>query len=308
MNSIAKRMTMTAVLALSSGAAVNVQTQEERQFRPWVWGVEAAAVHQFQTDFSDNEGDFSVSRFFIQPSLGYAWDRRTSVSVTLGVGDSYYDFSPNAEIDGNQPWGRIRDYRISVPIRFSPTERSDVIVIPSVRSFAEEGAELDAGRTEGVLAGAGWKFSERLTLGPGFGWYSELGGGSRAFPIVVIDWKITDQLTLVTGRGLAASQGPGLTLNYEVSDKWKLGLTGRYEKIRFAVDTRGAAPGGIGEDQSLPLLFTAEYTPWPRTKISALLGAEFGGSLKLEDERGRNLGRSDFDTAPVIGLSFSTSF
>lgn len=297
-----------AVFCLVVFAANLASAQEEQQRGPWVRGLQGAALHQFESDLEDGDGDFSVSRFFIQPSLGYAWDRRNTLSLSVGYGESDYDFSSGAEIDGLAPWGTIRDFRISMPIRFSPSERSDVIIIPSVRSFAEKGADLNDGRTEGLIAGASWRFSDRLTIGPGFGWYSELDGGSQAFPILVIDWQITDKLSVTTGRGLAATQGPGLTLGYNLNSKWQLGLTGRYEKVRFAVNESGPAASGIGEERSLPLLLTLNYTPWPMTTISALVGAEFDGRLSLEDASGRELGRSEFDTAPVIGLSFTSRF
>jgi hypothetical protein len=282
--------------------------ESKKQFGPWVWGLSGGAVQQFDADLADADGEFNVSRGFAQASLGYAWDRRTSVSLSLGASSSDYDFSPLATIDGQQPWGRIEEYRISVPIRLSPTEKSNIILIPSVRTSKESGASVNDGRTEGFIGGISWKLSESLTIGPGMGWFSEIGGGSNTFPILVIDWKITDKLSLSTGRGLAASQGPGLTLDYQLAQKWKLGLSGRYEKIRFALNDSAPASGGVGEDRSLPLIISLNYTLWPMTSITAMLGAEFEGSLRLEDENGGRIAKSNFDTAPVIGLSFSSRF
>lgn len=282
--------------------------ESKQQFGPWVWGLSGGAVHQFDADLSDADGEFNVTRGVVQASLGYAWDRRTSVSLSLGAGNSDYDFSPLATIDGQQPWEKIEDYRISLPVRFSPTENSNIIFIPSVRTAKESGASATAGRTEGFIGGMSWKLSETLTIGPGMGWFSEVGGGSNAFPILVVDWKITDKLSLSTGRGLAVSQGPGLTLDYQVAKKWRLGLSGRYEKSRFALSGDAAGAGDVGEDRSLPLVFSLNYSPWPRTSITAMWGAEFDGSLRLEDEQGRRIAKSDFDTAPVFGLSFSSRF
>lgn len=281
----------------------------ERGSGPWVWGVSGGAVHQFNADLDDSDGDVSVSRYFGQVSLGYAWDRRNSVSLSLEAGAARYDFSGAATVGGARPWGNIRDCSLSLPIRFAPAERASVIVIPSVRSFVEEGASLDDGSTQGVIAAAGWKFSDKLTLGPGLGWFSELGGGSNVFPIILVDWAITDRLSLSTGRGMAASQGPGLSLDYRLTKGWSLGLTGRYENTRFALDSGGSAPSGrIGEDSSVPLLLTLEYSPWPMTRITAVAGAEFAGQLKLEDRSGRTLAATDFDTAAVVGLVFSSRF
>ena len=94
----------------------------------------------------------------------------------------------------------------------------------------------------------------------------------------------------------------------QLQKKWKLGLTARYEKLRFALNGEGASSGGIGEERSLPLLLSIDYTPWPMTSVSALIGAELNGHLRLEDSRGDRLAGTDFDTAPVIGLAFSSRF
>ncbi|MEH6588090.1 MAG: hypothetical protein V7720_16140 [Halioglobus sp.] len=265
-------------------------------------------MNQFSADFSDGPGDVSIARGFVQGGLGYAWDRDTTASVSLGIGSTDYDFSSDAQIEGRKPWGRIEDYRLSVPIRFSPMEKMRAIVIPSVRSYAESGASASDGRTEGVLGGFSWAFSDTLAIGPGIGWFTELGDDTNIFPIILVDWQITESLSLSTGRGLAASQGPGLTLNYKMDSKWTVGLTARYEKTRFALEEQGGRTAEIGEDSSTPLLLVASYSPWPMTSITALAGVELGGSMALEDRNGREIADSDIDTAMVMGFSFQSRF
>ncbi len=294
--------------SLLMSAELHAADEGRRQFGPWVWGIEVAALHQADTDLSGSEGSFGVNRYFVQPSVAYMWDRRNMISLAIGLGASDYDFASGTTIDGQQPWGRIHDYRISVPIRFSPTESTDAIIIPSVRTNAESGASLNDGRTEGLLAGIGWRVSETLLIGPGFGWFTELGGGSEAFPIIVIDWAITDKLSLGTGGGLAASQGPGLTLEYRPNNKWKLGLTGRYENIRFALDHDASSPARYGEDKSLPLALSVQYTLWPMTTLGAFVGGEFEGKLSVDDGNAHTIASSEYETAGFIGMVFRSRF
>jgi hypothetical protein len=303
-----KCIVLPIVLALMLTQVNAKGVSGERQFGPWVYGIAGGAVQQFTTDLREAEGSFSVSRWFIQPSIAYAWDRDTMVALSIGAGESTYKFSDAANLDGLSPWDRIRDYRLSVPVRFAAGERSKVIIIPTIRTYAEAGVDLDRGRSEGLIAGVSWRINDRLVLGPGFGWFSEPGDTATAFPIIVIDWKLTQRLTLATGRGLAASPGPGLTLTYSLNRHWELGLTGRYEKVRFAVDDSGPAPAGFGQDRSLPLLLTIDYSPWPMTNINLLMGAEFEGELRLEDEDGEVLGDVSYDPAPILGFSFSSRF
>lgn len=282
--------------------------QPERSFGPWYFGLSGGAVQQLSSDLDDSSGDFSVTRWFIQPSVGYAWSRRTSVSLAVGAGESSYKFSDEVSIAGEQPWDRIRDYRVSIPMRFAIGESFSGIVIPSIRSYAEASADLADGRSEGLITGVSWQLGKRLRLGPGFGWFTEIGGGANVFPILVIDWKITERLQLATGRGLAASQGPGLSLNYHINPNWKTGLTVRFEKVRFALDDKGPAAGGFGQDQSTPVLISGEYSPWPMTSISALVGVELNGNLRLEDRRGNLVDRSDYRPAPILGFAFRSLF
>lgn len=304
--------TVLLPLLLQLSFPVFGQDESKRQFGPWVWGLQGVAFHQFETDLSDADADanFSLSHAFLQASVGYAWDRRNTVSLAVGMGESDYDFSSGANIGGEQPWGNIRDYRLSVPIRFSPSERSDVIVIPSVRSYVEKGASEDDGRTEGVLAAFGWKFSDTLTIGPGFGWFTELGGGSSAFPVIFLDWVITEKLSLTTGQSPGASQGPGLALKYALADKWTLALSGRYERTTFALDAdKGDETSArFGQDKNIPMVVSAQYSPWPMTSVSIFAGSKFGGELSLENKNRNTFARSDYDTAMMVGLSFRTLF
>lgn len=295
-----------ALFALSSAT---VFAQGTRQIQDqWIWSAAGGAVNQFSADLSDGSGDLSVTRGFLSAGVGYAWSRDTSASVSLGIGTTDYDFSSGTLIDGRKPWGRIREYRLSVPVRFSPTEKMSVIVIPSIRTHAESGASLRDGRTEGMLGGFSWKFSDTLSIGPGFGWFSDVGDESNVFPILLVDWKITESLNLSTGRGLAASQGPGLSLNYELDQKWMLGLTARYEKTRFSLKKQQDRSAGVGEDSSMPLYLVASYSPWPMTSMTALAGVDIGGTLSLEDGNGQRIAKTDIDTAMVLGFSFQSRF
>lgn len=296
-------MKLTTVAgALLVCAMASAASAQERPSGPWFYGLQAAALYQGQSDLDNGTGHFSMTRAFIQPSVGYAFDRKNRVSLSLGFGQNKYDFGGGALLGGGEPWNRIWDYRVSAPIFFEATEKVTGIVIPSVRWNAESGADQGDGRTQGVLAGASYRFSENLSIGPGLGWFSQLGSGSSVFPILLIDWNVTEKLNLSTGQGLAASQGPGLTLSYALRDDWKVGLTGRYEKVRFRLDDSGPARDGIGQDTSFPLLASIEYSPSPTFSASVFAGAELGGELRLRDRSGDTLTKSDYDAAPLIGF------
>jgi hypothetical protein len=296
------------LLVFLHSAVSHAQQNAEQQIGPWVWGVQGGVVHQFDTDLSDADGDFSLNRYIIRPSVGYAWGKHRSISLSLGLVEYDYNFSSQAKIGDQKPWGKIREYRVSVPIRFRPSKNTQAIIIPSIVSRAEKGASIDDGKSERVLAGISWRVSDTLKIGPGFGWKSSLGGGSSLFPVLMIEWWITEKLSLTTGSAFAASRGPGLSLNYDLNKDWQVSLAVRNEKTRFALDDKSTTPGGFGRDKNVPVYVSVQYSPWKLTKLSAFVSSKFNGALSLEDSQRKNISHSDYDVAYSIGLTFKSRF
>lgn len=291
-------------LALSTGSAL---AQGGPPSGPWRTSADAIAAWQGKTDLDDG-GSFSVNRSFLSGTVGYGWSRTGSIGLNIGAGRWDYSFSDSAELSGVTPWSDIEDFRISAPIRFGFGETGQAIVIPSVRYSAETDADLEDGQTMGVIAGAFWRVSPTLSIGPGFGWFTGLDDRDEAFPILVIDWDISDRWNLSTGQGLAASQGPGLNLSYRYSDALTLGVAGRSENVSFRLDDKGPAPDGIGEDKSYPVVATLAYSPNPGMELSAFAGVELGGTLTLRDEDGGLVDRRDYDPVPILGASVQFRF
>ena len=265
-------------------------------------------MHQSEADLEDNDGGFAVDRVFFGASLDYGWSMRDSIGISLGAGKLSYEFNDLAGFGGGEPWTEIEDRRVSLTWRHGFGETGSLFVIPTARMDGEKDASSGDSTTYGLYAAAAWRINETLTIGPGFGVFSRLEDGTRFFPILAIDWDISERWNLSTGRGLAASQGPGLTLGYEINEDWTIGIAGRYEDIEFRLDDEGTAAGGVGRDQSLPLVFTARLTPSANLDLSVFTGIEFGGTLKLKDSSGKVIEESSYDPAPIFGATFEFRF
>lgn len=284
-----------------------LEAQEEQQ-GPWSFRIDGGAAHQSEADLKDSDGKFSLDRWFVSAGVNYAWDRRNTLGLSVGGGRSDYEFNEQSTFGGGEPWGEIEDLRLSATARFKISKTGTGILIPTLRYNGESGADSGDSRTYGLFAAAAWRVNEGLTIGPGVGIFSKLEDGTRAFPILIIDWKINERWRLATGRGLAASQGPGLTLSYEVSQRWKLALTGRYENLEFRLDDEDLAPDGIGRDQSFPLVFSGVFDANELASFSIFAGVELGGKLKLKNEFDEVLDESSYDPAAIIGATIELRF
>ena len=58
----------------------------------------------------------------------------------------------------------------------------------------------------------------------------------------------------------------------------------------------------------MPLVFMASLKPNRKLNLSVFAGVEFGGELKLKDSLGEVVEESDYDPAPVFGVTFDVRF
>jgi len=282
-------------------------TAQQQQKGPWFFTLDGGGVHQSDADLKDSAGGFSEDRWFVGAGVDYAWDQRTSIGISVGGGQSNYDFNDETDFGGGLPWDKINDTRVTLNGRFGFGETGSVFIIPTLRFNGEKGAS-GSDSTWGLFAAMTWRVRENLTIGPGIGIFSRLESGTKFFPVLAIDWNINDRWNLSTGRGMASSQGPGLTLSYKLNEDWAFGVAGRYENKEFRLDDEGPAAGGIGRDQSMPLVFTSVLTPNKNLNLSVFAGLEFGGKLKLRDSMDNPVAESDYDPALLFGATFEFRF
>ncbi len=281
---------------------------QPQQGSPWSFTFDGGGAHSSEADLKDGTGAVAVDRWFVGAGVNYSWSPRNSVGLSLGGGRSTFDFNDLTAFGGAEPWGTIEDSRLSFSARFGFGAKGMAFIIPSIRMNGEKGASNSDSRTYGLFGAAAWRIDENLTIGPGFGVFSRLEGSTRFFPILAIDWTFAERWNLSTGRGLASSRGPGLALTYKLNDNWDLGIAGRYEDQEFRLDDEGIGPGGIGRDQSFPLIFKADMKPNKDMNFSIFAGVAFGGSLKVKDASDTLVEEGDYELAPLFGGSFEFRF
>lgn len=292
-----------AVSVVAAGVALSAPAFAQMP-AGWTNQVDGLSVIQGDADLSGG-GEFTASRQFLRGTSIYNLGSGNSIGLSTSLGRFDYDFTNLS----NQPWSDIQDVRFSLPVRLSLGGSATLFLSPEIRWDYEDGASPSDGQTYGIFAGIAWKLSDSLTVGPAFGAYSQLeDSGADVFPALLINWDITDRWNLTTGAGLGATGGPGLTLGYELDETMKLSLSARSESVRFRLDDTGLAPGGVGEDKSIPVVLSFEYSPNPGLLLAAFAGAEFDGELTLEDASGVGLSRQSYDTAPLLGVAARLRF
>lgn len=293
---------LALLLGLAAGPLVAQPAQDA-----WRLSLESGAAHRWQTDL-DAGGEIEVDSWAVRIGA----DRGVSPDLRLGLSFGYderrYDFGGSEGFAALDPWSNTREARLSGRVSWKASERWNLFAVPTARWFAEDDASLNDGLSAGLLAAASYRVNDRLSIGPGFGILSEIEDSNDWFPILAIDWALTDTLSLRTGGGFAATQGPGLVLNWQPSERWGLSLGARYEKARFRLNDKGIAPGGVGQETGVPVYLGATRSFGRHLSLSVIAGVEFGGELRLEDAKGRLIEKTDFDNAPFGGATLDLRF
>lgn len=279
----------------------------ENSWRGWSTFLQGGVARQYDADMNGG-GTFSVNRFFIQGGATHSPNPDRRVTISIGYGRYSYDFSGTGGLAGLSPWRDIDMLRFSLPVSYRLHDKGTLFLLPSLRFAAESSASLSDGASGGGLVGFSYRVSDRLTIGPGVGVLTRIEDSTDVFPILLIDWKITDRLSLETGRGLAATAGPGLTLNWRTSDTWRFLVGARSEKLRFRLDDNIPAPGGVGEERAIPLFLGATYRFGPKAELAVLGGVELDGELRLDDENGDRVLKDDHDDAAIAAITFRFRF
>lgn len=268
----------------------------------WRNTLTAAYAWQGESDLNGG-GNFSVDRGVVEFKTATRIGQHWFAGFSIDYGEDRYRF--NGTAGSFSPWQDIRSLQFGLPLRYLVNNKWVLFGLPVLRYAAEDGDSLSDGREYGVIAGASYRFSDRLSIGPGLGGFRGIGDEDDLFPVLFINWRMTDTLSLETGRGLAATRGPGLTLKWKPLQQWEFGLAARYEKYRFRL---ADSAGNIGQDKSVPVIATAGWRSGAAFSVTALAGVEASGALRLENSDGVFIAEQSYSTAPIAGLVASLQF
>ena len=296
---------ISPILAAALGAVMTVNALATDGSDPTPF--RAGYLHQFQTSLDDG-GHVTKDTLYAQLLIG----GQISESFFAGLFAVYvydnYDFDGTGGLAGLDPWDGIHSVRLAGAMRWRLNDSWTLFGLPTVRYQGESGAEFEDSLAGGIIAGASKRFSDRLSIGPGFGYLSQLEDDAEIFPILLVDWKITDCLTLKTGGGVGASVGPGVALRWDINDCWFTTLETRYERVRFRLDENGDSNGGIGDDLSYPVYLSLTHVANENFRVSVTTGVKFNSEMTLEDSSGDRISKTDTSDAFVAGFSLFYSF
>jgi hypothetical protein len=254
---------------------------------------------QGETDV-DVAGDFD----FWMINGGIASSKKINDSLVMTPRADYrvvsYDFS------GADSFDAIHVVRINPTMTYLIDEKWSIIGGPSLQISLESGATIGDAIAGGGTLGAGYKVSDSLSLAFGVVVTTQIEDDVWVQPFAIVNWGITDELSL--GVEARNSRGGEVKLAYALGDDWKLGVGFGFRRERFRLDDSGAIDEGVGEEESTVVNLSVAYRINADLAVEAYGGTTLDGELRLEDEDGDLIGKSDYDNAGYGGVRLKFAF
>jgi len=296
-----------AALAVAAWGACADAAQAQPSGGGWTSFGSVTAVYQGASDL-DGGGDYSawtgIVRAGAMGDLGGG--RRAGVVFNYDYTD--YSFSaPAAAFGGMAPWGSVKRYGMAAPLSFTRPDGWSFGLTPSLDWIHENDADEGESLTWGAIATVIRFFPGGNRLGFGLAAFDRLDETS-VFPIFVVDWRLSERWRLANPLPAGPTGPAGLELDYQLGGGWNLGLGAAWRSTRFRLSENGPVADGVGEETGVPVFLRATRSFGPRATLYLYAGAVTGGRLTVEDASGQVQREVDFDTAPLLGATFSARF
>lgn len=267
-------------------------------------------IYDFETSVDDG-GDVSSHFFHVRGGVPFYREEGRFIGLSGAYYLNAYTFSGGGagSFAALDPWDKVHTFRVGLPVRWKLNANWDFFLNPSIRFVGESGADVSDAISGGGITGLTYRFGDNLLLGPGVGYITQIEDDASIFPVIFVDWKFAENFNLSTGPAVGATLGPGLSINWQMTDQLIFSIGARYEKLRFRLDENArAAAGGVGEDRGVPVFGAISYEANDNWRFSVLGGVSFGNRLTLDDSGGERVADSDYGSAPFVGVNAGFSF
>jgi len=263
-------------------------------------------IYQFETDL-DSGGQFDVQRHFLRFDASRSIDTHWTVGLGLSFDYESWDFSNIAGLHSVDLWDEIIRPGISIPVFYTPSKNWRFGLIPSINFAGASGAETSESLSYGTVLSGAYAFSPQLMLGLGAGIFERLDQ-FEMFPYVVINWKINEQFRLKNPFPAGPVGPAGMELVYTPTPSMEMGIGGAYRSYRFRLDDSSTVADGIGEMNFWAPFLRVGWNLGRGYRFDVNTGLLMDGSITIEDAEDRELGETDFDATPFVGVTLKGRF
>jgi hypothetical protein len=273
------------------------------------FSVFAGYQHIFNTDL-ELTGDFTVDRTGLHLQARGAATQNVRLEANFRYLFDDYEFTGATVLDpiAGDAWQDVHTLAVDAMVEWWVTNNAAILVGPTLQFSRESGADWTKSVTGGGRFGAMFVTNKTLVWGFGLGISSQLDDSVLVYPFIVLNWQLNGQARLLSVCGPVGLATTGVEFAYDLGGGFETGVGFRYEYRRFRLDDADFAPGGVGEDTSIPFWGRISYRFTPNLSADLYAGLVFSQKFKVDDLNGVPLSREKGDPAPTMSLAIRFKF
>ena len=260
---------------------------------------------QFESDFDNAPGDFSVNRAFVGLNIADSLNEDIFYSLDFLVEHSSYDFNAASSLvpGSNDPLDDALSLTFTPSFRFALSDEWAVHTGGALFVNGETDADFTQSVRASVFGGVERKFSDRLTLSLLIVAWSRLEDSAQVFPLLTVSWQINELMRLQT-RGLGAE------FISDLGNGWSLGARAAWEYREYRLsDSSGAPlPEGVLRDTGIVASLELAWKPSHDVVLAIEGGGVLAQELEFLDRGGALISQTDADPALFVGIRASFAF
>lgn len=270
------------------------------------FSVSAGYQYIFRTDL-DVGGSYAVDRLGLELKTKSKLSSEWALEGNLKYLFNDYNFN-SAPALGGDPWSDIHILELDVQAQWWPANDIMVFFGPFIEWSRESGSSWGDAVTGGGFGGVMFISSPNLIWGGGIGVSSQIEDSVLVYPIIILDWKFHGDMKVSSVAGPVGLSFTGLEWVWTFAEHWEFGVGGRYEYRRFRLDNSGFAPGGVGQDTSIPFWARVSFRLDKQVSADLYAGMVAGGNFRVENLNGVRLGEDDSGLAPTLAVTVRVNF
>lgn len=260
---------------------------------------------QFESDFDDEPGDFSVNRLIAGIDIAGVINEEFSYSLDFQVEHSSYEFSAASSLapGTNDPLDDALTLILTPSVRYAINESWAIRAGGAVLLSGEPEADAGDSIRGSVFGGVEHRLSDQLTISLLIVTWSRLEDSASVFPIIGVSWQINELMRLQT-------RGIGAEFVSDLGNGWSLGARGAWEYREYRLDDRSSAPipEGIFRDSGVIASLELAWKPSRDAVLAIEAGSVFAQEFEFADRGGSTISETDAEAAFFLGFRASIAF
>jgi len=262
------------------------------------WRIEQSLQGSFTlpADFKDVGGELGIREVLLKTDLTRRLPDAQQLTFIINGGylkfqaEESGDFIPGltGELDP------VLETRMGLIYRTFFPDGWSAFALGAVEFAGEADVNVTDAASGLMTLGAAYRLSPSLTLGASLFATYQFEDNRELFPAPYLDWRINHSTRLRTER-----QGVVLS-HFLPGERTELTATATFRSLRFRLDDDRTLPGGIIEYDRVPVGVGMSHRISESVVVEAACNAIVYQEIKLDDQRGRTVERSELDPSLEI--------